>query len=340
MSTTAPAHPDLAALLVPAQRAPEHDLLPRVSPASRRRRRWPPLLAVVVLLLGGLAGSTAAAPAPRGALSAYFFGDSLMAGTGADPQRPVMARVAAARLGWDVDVDAWGGTGYTTTGRSPSYLQRLRRPGALSGRYDVVLLEGGTNDARVGSTPAQVRAAVREVVAEVRRRQPQARIVLMGAYDPPGVVDLRRAVADAAVRDAAAALGLPFFSPLSRRWHEGQPPARFLDDDGLHPREWGYGVMGERLAVALRTALAGQAASSARGAEPGASRLGSLSGNARRTASRSASTSNAETSVRPPTSAASSSTQTTLPSSRRSTPQLVASSSTIRRPRPVVDSPP
>ena len=257
MSTTTPARPDLAALLVPAQRAPQHDVLPAVAPAPRARRRWPALLAVVLLVLGGLAGSSAAAPVPRGAVSAYFLGDSLMAGTGAEPRRPVMARVAAARLGWDVEVDAWGGTGYTTTGRSPGYLERLRLPGALSGRYDVVLLEGGTNDARVGSTPAQIDAAVREVVAEVQRRQPQARIVLMGAYDPPGVVDLRRAVADAAVRDAAASLGLPFFSPLSGGWHTGQPADRFLDGDGLHPADWGYGVMGERLTAALRTALAG-----------------------------------------------------------------------------------
>ena len=49
MSTTAPAHHDLAALLVPAQRAPQHDVLPPAGPAAARRHRWPALLAVVVL---------------------------------------------------------------------------------------------------------------------------------------------------------------------------------------------------------------------------------------------------------------------------------------------------
>lgn len=212
-------------------------------------------LGALALLLG-LAGMPASAgpPVERPAqVHAYFFGDSLMAGTGATPRRPVMARVAAARLGWDVEVDAWGGTGYTTTGRSPAYLDRLRRPGAMSGNYDVVLLEGGTNDARVHSAPEQVQAAVREVVAHVQARQPRAQVVLMGAYDPPppGRVDPRRTTVDRAVAQVAAELGLPFFSPLSGGWTAGQS-RDFLHPDRLHPSARGYGVMGERLAAELR----------------------------------------------------------------------------------------
>ena len=212
-------------------------------------------VAVVAALLIGLAGipaSTAPSAEAAGQVSAYFFGDSLMNGTGSSPRRPVMARVAGAALGWDVEVDAWGGTGYTTTGRSPGYLQRLRRPGAMTGEYDVVLLEGGTNDARVKSTPAQVQAAVREVVAYVQDRQPQAAIVLMGAYDPPppGRVDPHRTTIDDAIEEVAGDLGLPFFSPLSGGWTVGQ--RRFLHPDRLHPNERGYGVMGARLAEELK----------------------------------------------------------------------------------------
>ncbi|HWH29130.1 MAG TPA: SGNH/GDSL hydrolase family protein [Mycobacteriales bacterium] len=251
--------PPAAPPLVPAQRRPEP---PRTAPAPapprvRRRGRLVALLLPVLLVAGALVGASSASAADDGRVDAYFFGDSLMAGTGATPLRPVMARVAASRLQWSVDVDAWGGTGFTTTGRSPSYLHRLRMAGALPRRYDVVLLEGGTNDARVGSSPAAIRAAVREVVAEVQRRQPQAQIVLMGAYDPPGVVHLHRAVADDAVRDVADELGLPFFSPLSAGWHTGQDAGRFLHGDGLHPNAYGYGVMGDRLADALEQALAG-----------------------------------------------------------------------------------
>ena len=210
---------------------------------------------IVALLSLGLCGLPAAAGPPvtqPAAVSAYFFGDSLMAGTGANPRRPVMARVAAAQLRWTVEVDAWGGTGFTTSGRSPSYLERLRRPGALANRYDVVLLEGGTNDARHADHPEQVRAAVQAVVEEVQRHQPQAQVVLMGAYDPPppGLSDPRRAVVDEVVAAVAAERGLPFFSPLSGRWTAGRTPG-FLHRDRLHPTTRGYGVMGSRLAAEL-----------------------------------------------------------------------------------------
>ncbi len=210
------------------------------------------LAALVGLGLSCIPASAGPVVAEPSEVSAYFFGDSLMNGTGSTPCRPVMARVAAAQLGWDVEVDAWGGTGYTTTGSSPGYLDRLQRPGALAGSYDVVLLEGGTNDARVRSTPAQVRAAVREVVTHVRDRQPTAAIVLMGAYDPPppGRVDPHRRAVDRAIAQVADELGLPFFSPLSGGWTEGQPPS-FLHPDRLHPTARGYGVLGARLAEEL-----------------------------------------------------------------------------------------
>lgn len=260
MSTTSCEPLPRLAVRLPQQRRPVDQPLP--VPTPRRRLADRARLLVAALVLAALGGDAGPSPAADTTVRAYFFGDSLMAGTGTSPRRPLMAHVAADRLGWAVDVDGWGGTGWTTTGRSPGYLDRLRRPGALPGRYDVVLLEGGTNDARVGSSPVQVRAAVREVVAEVRRRQPSAAVVLMGAYDPPGVLDLRRGVADAAVAQAAAELGLPFFSPLSGGWHDGQPAERFLDDDGLHPDEWGYGVLGERLAAALSSLPLGRSSHS------------------------------------------------------------------------------
>jgi lysophospholipase L1-like esterase len=249
MTAAPPTLPADLAGLIPAQRRPP-------APARRQppRRRGRVGLLLVAALLATLPAGPPSAPSP---VRAYVLGDSLMSGAGTEPQRSVMADVVARELDWDVEVDAWGGTGYTTTGRSPSYLTRLRMPGALVGRYDVVVLEGGTNDAHVGSPPQAVRAAVRQVVEEVRRRQPQARIVLVGAYDPPGVHDLRRAVADAAVRDTAAELGLPFTSPLSGRWHAAQDPAVFLSPDGLHPDEDGYAVMGQRLAADLAELLGG-----------------------------------------------------------------------------------
>ena len=216
------------------------------------RGRLAALVVSVGIALSCIPASAGPVEAEAGSVRAYFFGDSLMAGTGASPRRPVMARIVAARLGWDVEVDAWGGTGYTTGGARPPYLDRLRAPGALSGTYDVVLLEGGTNDARSAGDPEQVREAVEEVVAEVRRRQPQAQIVLMGAYEPPthGARHPGRAVVDEIVEDVAEDEGLPFFSPLSGGWSDDQAPS-FLHPDRLHPTEEGYAAMGTRLTQEL-----------------------------------------------------------------------------------------
>ena len=216
------------------------------------RQRLGAVVVMVGLGLSCIPASAGPVEAEAGAVSAYFFGDSLMGGTGVSPRRPVMARVAGARLGWDVEVDAWGGTGYTTSGQRPSYLDRLRSPGALRGTYDVVLVEGGTNDARSADDTEVVRDAVEDVVDELRRRQPQAQIVLMGAYDPPhpGRADPRRAVVDEVIAEVAREEDLPFFSPLSGGWTVDQPPS-FLHPDRLHPNARGYGVMGARLAAEL-----------------------------------------------------------------------------------------
>ena len=223
----------------------------------RAQRRTSRLLAAAVLVVSGFAlpaaSSSAHAPQHSGTVKALFFGDSLMNGTGAHPTRPVMARVVARQLGWDITVDAFGGTGYTTGHkRGQPYLQRLQRPGALATPYDIVLLEGGTNDK--AADPATMHARTTETVQYVRSRLPTAKIVLMGAYNPPGRrYDARRVTIDAVIRTVAVEQSLPYFSPISGQWTKGQG-RRFLCADGLHPSAYGYGVMGARLVKALRAA--------------------------------------------------------------------------------------
>ena len=225
--------------------------------ASTRRTAGQLLPALVLLLsLFVLPAATSSADPPSGpyVTRALFFGDSLMNGTGVRPQRPVMARVAARALGWNVTVDAWGGTGFTTGGkRGKTYLERLSRPGVLSPPYDVVLLEGGTNDREADLTTMHARTT--ETVEYVRERLPKARIFLMGAFDPKSRrSDPRRAQIDQVIRTVAAEQAVPFFSPISGKWTKGQG-ARFLSSDALHPTAYGYGVMGAKLAASIRNVL-------------------------------------------------------------------------------------
>lgn len=221
------------------------------------RRTTVRLLPVLVLLLSlfGLPAASSNANAPVGphTTRALFFGDSLMTGTGVRPTRPVMARVAARALGWDVTVDSFGGTGYTTGGtRGKPYLTRLSQSGVLSVPYDVVLLEGGTNDR--GADPLVMHARATETVQYVRQRLPGTKVVVMGAFNPKGRrSDPRRVEIDSVLRTVAAEQSVPFFSPISGNWTGGQG-ARFLSADGLHPSAYGYGVMGAKLVASLRAA--------------------------------------------------------------------------------------
>lgn len=228
---------------------------------SMSRRTTTRLLAALALLVVGLAvpaaTSNANAPSRSGQVRALFFGDSLMKGVGARPTRPVMARLVGRQLGWDITVDAVPGTGYTTGGyRSSPYLERLSEPGVLSTPYDVVLLEGGTNDK--AADPATMRQRTVDTVRYVRSRLPTAQIVLMGAYNPIGSrYDARRVTIDAVIRTVAVEQSLPYFSPISGRWTKGQG-RRFLCPDGLHPSAFGYGVLATHLTAALRATHVGE----------------------------------------------------------------------------------
>jgi lysophospholipase L1-like esterase len=178
-----------------------------------------------------------------------FFGDSLINGTGAVPRRPVEVRVVADRLRWQAFVDAVGGTGYTTGGRhGHTYLDRLHHDHALSRQYDVIVLEGGTNDAHHGSLQ-HLHDAVVSTLALVRSQQPHARIVLVGAYAPPGIDPARYATTDAILTEVADELGLQYVSQL--RYTTTDVPG-FLSTDGFHPSNTGYDLMGRQLAEALR----------------------------------------------------------------------------------------
>ncbi len=194
---------------------------------------------------GGAQGPTG----PR----ALFVGDSLLVGVGASPKRPVQVRTAADLLGWNPTIDAVSGTGYTTGGRTGKpYLARLRTDGYLRRQYDVVVLEGGTNDAHHGTLSALHDAAL-QTVDYVRARQPHARIVLVGAFVAHGVRDQERySTADAVLGDVARERGLLY---ISQYHYSDELDPGFLSRDRFHPSDAGYELMGRDLAAAINQEL-------------------------------------------------------------------------------------
>jgi lysophospholipase L1-like esterase len=203
----------------------------------------------ILLALGMLTAAGSAGPPHTPGVTALFFGDSLVGGAGAVPRRPVEVSTTTARLGWRSVVDAVGGTGYTTGGRhGKPYLDRLRHDHYLDTPYDVIVLEGGTNDADHGSLTG-LRTAALSTVDLVRRRQPAARIVMVGGYAPAGVALERYREADRILAGVALERGLLYVSQLG--FSSVTDPA-FLSRDHYHPSDAGYALMGKELAAALR----------------------------------------------------------------------------------------
>jgi acyl-CoA thioesterase-1 len=123
---------------------------------------------------------TAAAPASRRIL---FFGNSLTAGMGLDPEQAfpslIGQKVDSARLGYTV-VNA-GLSGETTAGGRSRVGWILRQP------VDFFILELGANDGLRGLPLADTRRNLQAIIDTVRLKSPQAHIILAGMQMPPNL---------------------------------------------------------------------------------------------------------------------------------------------------------
>lgn len=246
---------------------------------DRSQRLRNVLLAVCALVVLGFAGyvslpqpapsptdaplMTIAIPSPTPttaklpqAIRALFFGDSLMQRDDTPGSPPQMSQIAAKALGWDVTIDAFGGTGYTVAGPLASARPfEPRLADALAGPevFDVVLLEGGTNDVMNPNVAEVLAPNLKSAIALVRADQPKAKIVLMGIYAPFGSpVPRVSARIDDLMSTEARRLHLPFFSPIANGWLKGQP-ASFTGADNFHPTATGAAYLGQRLTQELRS---------------------------------------------------------------------------------------
>ena len=199
---------------------------------------------LLVSVLPGSDRSEAVSSPPQ----VLFFGDSLIAGYGNGPRRPVQVLEASRLLGWAPTIDAKSGSGFTTGGRSGRpYPERLRNSRLLDRRFDVVVLEGGTNDAHHGSLERLHDSALLAIDL-VRRRQPAARLVLLGAFTPAGPPPPRYLAVDRILREVAQSRSVEY---VSQAHYGASAGPGFYSADGWHPTAIGYGLMARDLARAL-----------------------------------------------------------------------------------------
>lgn len=229
------------------------------APVPRRRV----VVGVAGLLLTMASGGCGSAPAPTVAPTpsaspvapgpgarVLIFGDSYTEGWGATPKTQGYAYRVGKALQWDVVVDGVGGSGYLATGtrNEGRYLTRLHK--APAGPFDLVVLQGGSNDEALPAS--KLRPAVAATVAELYQRYPGARVVMMGPVAIHGGRPPLRDAVNGLLRDYASSREVPFLDPMGEQWFaRGEGPVMVNPANG-HPNNVGYARIAERFVAEMR----------------------------------------------------------------------------------------
>lgn len=186
------------------------------------------------------AGPAAAQRGARDAVNVLFFGDSLTAAYGLAPEQGFagLIREKAAGLAAPVEVLIAGVSGETTAGG-------VRRIGWLLRRdIDVIVLALGGNDGLRGIDPESTRDNLERIIDQVRRANPEAKVIIAGMEAPPNMgadytADFRRVFKEvAAATDASL---VPFLL-------EGVAAVPELNlPDGIHPNPEGHKIVADNV---------------------------------------------------------------------------------------------
>ena len=186
----------------------------------------------------GLACLFAITAATAATKTVLFYGDSLTAGYGLDPDEGypalIQEKIDAAGLGWRV-VNA-GLSGETTAGG----LRRL--DWILRQRVDVFVIELGGNDGLRGIAPELTRQNLETMIERIRAKSPDVTIVIAGMQIPTNMgPDYAEAFAKIfpAVAKKHGAVLIPFLL-------EGVGGVPELNlPDGIHPTAEGHRIVAE-----------------------------------------------------------------------------------------------
>jgi len=183
------------------------------------------LLALLVLAVPALATADVR--------TLVFFGDSLTAGLGVDPDQAypalIQRKIDAAHLAWRV-VNA-GLSGDTTAGGLRRLEWVLRQP------MDLIVVELGANDGLRGLKPEVTRANLQLIIDRIRTLRPGARIVLAGMQLPTNLGADYTGKFAAIYPDLAKRNDLPLI-PFLLEGVGGHPELN--QGDGMHPTPAGH----------------------------------------------------------------------------------------------------
>ena len=178
-----------------------------------------------------------------------FFGTSLTAGYGLDPAQafPSLIEKTAAADGSPITAINAGLSGETTAGAARRIDWVLRTPA------DIVVIEGGANDALRGLSPDAAKANIERVIGVIRQKQPKAKIVLVQMEAPPNYGAAYTRSFRSIYTDIAKRENIPLV-PFLLAGVAGI--SRYNQADGVHPNLAGERIVADNIWRALKPIVA------------------------------------------------------------------------------------
>jgi acyl-CoA thioesterase I len=178
-----------------------------------------------------------------------FFGTSLTAGYGLDPEQafPALIEKKSAADGLPIKAINAGLSGETTAGAVRRIDWVLRSPA------DLVVVESGANDALRGLSPDAARANLMRVIDAIRKKQPRAKIVLVQMEAPPNFGSAYTSAFRSVYTDISSKEKIPLV-PFLLSGVAGI--SRYNQADGVHPNLAGERIVADNVWKALKPIVA------------------------------------------------------------------------------------
>ena len=192
------------------------------------------LVLAIVFMTAATASAQRSATGPTKPIKMVVLGDSLSAGLGLSAASAFPARLQKSLKinGIDVDMINAGVSGDTSSGG------RDRLDWSVPPGTDAVILELGANDALRGTDPKVTRAALTDILTQLKARG--VAVLLCGMVAPPNYGSDYASRFNAIYPDLAKSFGVPLY-PF---FLEGvAADARLNQADGMHPTAEGVDVI-------------------------------------------------------------------------------------------------
>ena len=185
---------------------------------------------------------------PAAKKTIIFFGNSLTAGYGLEPEQafPFLIQSKIDSLNLDYKVVNAGVSGETSSGGNSRINWILKQP------VDVFVLELGANDGLRGILVAETKRNLQEIIDKVKAKYPNGQIVLAGMQVPPNM-GAKYAADFQSIFPALAKQNNITLIPFLLEGVGGD--VKFNQQDGIHPNVEGARIVAENVWKQLQNIL-------------------------------------------------------------------------------------